>query len=192
MLAKAITGNSGMGMSSSPPQPPRPHARNNLIASLDPAPSSLPNLDARFQSPVWDRDLRWGLPYMVERDRHCLEHPPDETPRSWSALCAAQAVISMLDDPETIGGVRSRNRPWERSRRELQARSAHQPEIGGTVAINEVGKPASDGISERSMSATAVAVSGCRRDIACAFERALQSATVVATSLRCCAAFLAA
>ncbi|HVY91896.1 MAG TPA: extracellular solute-binding protein, partial [Bryobacteraceae bacterium] len=63
MLAKAITGNSGWDVVFPTHSRLDPMARNGLLAPLDHRRlPSLGNLDRRFQSPAWDRDLRWGVP----------------------------------------------------------------------------------------------------------------------------------
>src|SRR5262249_30671762 len=65
MLAKAITGNSGWDIVFPTHSRLEPMARNGLIAPLDHARlPSLGNLDHRFRKPIWDPELKWGVPYM--------------------------------------------------------------------------------------------------------------------------------
>jgi spermidine/putrescine transport system substrate-binding protein len=65
MLAKALTGNSGWDVVFPSNYLIRPMRENGLLATLrhDWLPN-LDKLDPRFQSPSWDPDLQWSVPYM--------------------------------------------------------------------------------------------------------------------------------
>lgn len=110
MLAKTMTGNSGWDIVFPTHSRLAPMARAGLIANLDHSRlPSLRNLDARFQRPAWDPDLRWGVPYMwnatgVAYNREHLNEPP---PRGWAALWSPtlRGRLTMLDDPEDVIGA---------------------------------------------------------------------------------------
>ena len=107
MLAKAVTGNSGWDIVFPTHSRLAPMARNGLIARLDHARlPSLINLDPRFQKPLWDPDLRWGIPYMWNATGIAYNRRETAAPRSWTALWspALKGRITMLDDPEDVIG----------------------------------------------------------------------------------------
>ncbi len=108
MLAKAITGNSGWDVVFPTHSRLDPMARNGLLAPLDHRRlPSLGNLDRRFQSPKWDPDLRWGVPYMWNGTGIAYNRTQVAPPRTWSALWNPnlKGRITMLDDPEDMIGA---------------------------------------------------------------------------------------
>jgi spermidine/putrescine transport system substrate-binding protein len=108
MLAKAMTGNSGWDVVFPTHSRLAPMARNGLIADLDHARlPSLGNLDARFQHPVWDPPLRWGVPYMWNATGIAWNTGQGDAPRSWSGLWnpALKGRMTMLDDSEDAIGA---------------------------------------------------------------------------------------
>ncbi|MDE3196466.1 MAG: spermidine/putrescine ABC transporter substrate-binding protein [Acidobacteriota bacterium] len=107
MLAKAVTGNSGWDVVFPTHSRLAPMARNGLLAPLDHTRlPSLRNLDARFQRPIWDPTLQWGVPYMWNGTGIAYNRAQTEAPRSWNALWspALKGRITMLDDPEDVIG----------------------------------------------------------------------------------------
>jgi spermidine/putrescine-binding protein len=65
MLARVMSGNSGWDVVFPSSYLIEPMREYELVSQLDHA--RLPNLhhlDPLFQKPVWDADLRWGVPYM--------------------------------------------------------------------------------------------------------------------------------
>lgn len=107
MLAKVMTGNSGWDIVFPTHSRLAPMARNGLIASLDHKRlPSLKNLDARFQQPQWDADLRWGVPFMWNATGIAYNKAQTPEPHGWEGLWnpALRGRLTMLDDPEdTIG-----------------------------------------------------------------------------------------
>jgi spermidine/putrescine-binding protein len=108
MLAKAMTGNSGWDIVFPTHSRLVPMARNALIADLDHARlPSLRNLDMRFQNPVWDPQLRWGVPYMWNATGIACNTAQTAVPRGWNGLwnTALKGRMTMLDDPEDVIGA---------------------------------------------------------------------------------------
>jgi spermidine/putrescine transport system substrate-binding protein len=108
MLAKAITGNSGWDVVFPTHSRLAPMARNGLLARLDHRRlPSLGNLDPRFQRPVWDSGLEWGVPYMWNATGIAFNRTQVEEPRNWGALWspALSGRLTMLDDPEDVIGA---------------------------------------------------------------------------------------
>jgi spermidine/putrescine transport system substrate-binding protein len=108
MLAKAVTGNSGWDVVFPTHSRLAPMARNGLLAPLDHRRlPGLSNLDSRFQQPVWDKDLRWGVPYMWNATGIAWNTRQTEMPRGWSALWSTslKGRMTMLDDPEDVIGA---------------------------------------------------------------------------------------
>ena len=108
MLAKVMTGNSGWDVVFPTHSRLAPMARAGLIADLDHARlPSLDNLDARFRRPVWDPELRWGVPYMWNATGIVYNRMQTAMPRGWSALWSAalRGRMTMLDDPEDVIGA---------------------------------------------------------------------------------------
>lgn len=108
MLAKAITGNSGWDVVFPTHSRLDPMTRNHLLAPLEHSRlPSLVHLDARFRSPAWDRDLRWGVPYMWNATGIAYNRGKVAAPRTWGALWDSELKgrITMLDDPEDMIGA---------------------------------------------------------------------------------------
>jgi spermidine/putrescine transport system substrate-binding protein len=108
MLAKTMTGNSGWDIVFPTHSRLAPMARAGLIANLDHTRlPSLRNLDARFQRPAWDPDLRWGVPYMWNSTGIVYNRAQAAEPRGWAGLWspALRGRLTMLDDPEDVIGA---------------------------------------------------------------------------------------
>jgi spermidine/putrescine transport system substrate-binding protein len=85
-----------------------PMARAGLIANLDHSRlPSLNHLHARFQRPAWDRDLRWGVPYMWNATGVVYNRAQTAEPRGWAGLWSPtlRGRLTMLDDPEDVIGA---------------------------------------------------------------------------------------
>jgi spermidine/putrescine transport system substrate-binding protein len=108
MLAKTMTGNSGWDVVFPTHSRLAPMARAGLIATLDHARlPSIHNLHARFQRPAWDRDLRWGVPYMWNATGVAYNRAHTMEPRGWAGLWSPtlRGRLTMLDDPEDVIGA---------------------------------------------------------------------------------------
>ncbi len=108
MLAKAITGNSGWDIVFPTHSRIAPMARNGLLAGIDHRRlPTLSNLDPRFQQPVWDRSLKWAVPYMWNATGIAFNRTQVAEPRGWDALWspALSGRLTMLDDPEDVIGA---------------------------------------------------------------------------------------
>ncbi len=108
MLAKVMTGNSGWDVVFPTHSRLAPMVRAGLVADLDQARlPSITNLDARFRQPVWDPQLRWGIPYMWNATGIIYNRTQTATPSGWSALWspALRGRLTMLDDPEDVIGA---------------------------------------------------------------------------------------
>jgi spermidine/putrescine transport system substrate-binding protein len=68
---------------------------------------SLKNLDARFQHPAWDGELRLGVPYMWNATGVVYNRVQTAEPRGWDALWspALRGRLTMLDDAEDVIGA---------------------------------------------------------------------------------------
>jgi spermidine/putrescine transport system substrate-binding protein len=108
MLAKVMTGNSGWDIVFPTHSRIIPMVRHGLVAPLDR--TLLPHLDqldAMFQRPVWDPEVRWSVPYMwnatgIAYNRK-LTPPPDRWIALWSE--SVRGRMTMLDDPEDVIGA---------------------------------------------------------------------------------------
>ncbi len=108
MLAKTMTGNSGWDIVFPTHSRLAPMARAGLIANLDHSQMpSLHNLDTRFQAPVWDPRLRWGVPYMWNATGIAWNRAQAAEPRGWAGLWnpSLRGRLTMLDDPEDVIGA---------------------------------------------------------------------------------------
>lgn len=108
MLAKVMTGNSGWDVVFPTHSRLAPMAHAGLIANLDHARlPSLGNLDPRFRAPVWDPDLRLGVPYMWNATGIVYNRAQTAEPRGWSDLWnpTLRGRLTMLDDPEDVIGA---------------------------------------------------------------------------------------
>ncbi len=137
MLARVMSGNSGWDVVFPTNYFIEPMRETGLLAQLDHR--RLPNLnqlDKPFQSPAWDPQLRWGVPYMwnatgIAYNRNLM--PP---PEAWSDLWnpALAGHITMLDDPVDVFaaclkklGFSANSRNPEELRRAQQQAIAQKP-----------------------------------------------------------------
>ena len=108
MLAKVMTGNSGWDVVFPTHSRLSPMARNGLLVPLEHSRlPSLRNLDARFAEPEWDRDLRWGLPYMWNATGIAYNRSQVAAPVGWRNLWdeSLRGRLTMLDDSEDVIGA---------------------------------------------------------------------------------------
>ena len=106
MLARVMSGNSGWDIVFPTSYLIEPMREMNLLAPIDG--SRLRNidaLDARFQRPVWDPELRWGIPYMWNATGIC--HRKALAVTAWHHLWdrGLQGRMTMLDDPVDVFGA---------------------------------------------------------------------------------------
>ena len=101
MLARVMGGNSGWDVVFPTSYLIEPMREFGLLAPLDH--SRLPNLhhlDPMFQKPVWDPELRWGVPYMWNATGICYSqqaHDVDRLGRSVGARpCRAASRCSTI------------------------------------------------------------------------------------------------
>ncbi len=105
MLAKVMSGNSGWDIvfpSNSFVQPMRDLG---LLERIDHARlSNLDNLDVRFQSPEWDPNLDWCVPYMHSATGIVYAKSVTRPPRAWADLWtdSYSRRVTMLDDPAEV------------------------------------------------------------------------------------------
>ena len=108
MLAKVITGNSGWDVVFPTYTRLKPMLEDGLLQPLrhEWLPG-LSNLDARFRSPVWDRDLQWNVPYMWFGTGIIYNRSVQPAPRKWADLWnrRLKGRLTMLDDPEDMLGA---------------------------------------------------------------------------------------
>lgn len=108
MLAKLITGNSGWDIVFPTHSRLEPMRANGLLAPLnhDWLPG-LTNLDARFRSPAWDRELALGVPYMWNGTGITYNRSLGSPPKRWADLWnpGLKGRLTMLDDPEDMLGA---------------------------------------------------------------------------------------
>jgi spermidine/putrescine transport system substrate-binding protein len=105
MLARVMSGNSGWDVVFPSAYLIQPMRSFELLAPLDH--SRLPNvthLDPMFQKPVWDPDLRWGMPYLWGATGICHTDQVEEEISSWADMwdSSLQGRITMLDDPMDV------------------------------------------------------------------------------------------
>jgi spermidine/putrescine transport system substrate-binding protein len=108
MLAKVMSGNSGWDVVFPSAEYVRPMREMGLVAPL--RHDWLPNLqalDAAFQHPSWDPDLRWSVPYMHGTTGIAYQWSLAPQPRAWSDLWdeRLRGRITMLDDPPEVLGA---------------------------------------------------------------------------------------
>ena len=108
MLAKALTGNSGWDVVFPSNYLIRPMVENGLLAPmrhewLD----NLNELEPRFQTPSWDSNLQWSVPYMWGGSGIVFDKKLDPAPAAWSDLWRPELRnhITMLDDPGEVLGA---------------------------------------------------------------------------------------
>jgi spermidine/putrescine transport system substrate-binding protein len=108
MLAKVLTGNSGWDIVFPTHNRLQPMQQNGLLQPL--RREWLPNarhLDARFAVPVWDPELRWGVPYLWIAPGILYNRQVVPAPTGWADLWDARLKgrLTMLDDPEDMLGA---------------------------------------------------------------------------------------
>jgi len=108
MLARVMSGNSGWDVVFPANYFIEPMLQLGLLAELDHSKlDNLPALEARFQKPHWDPDLRYGIPFMWGATGILYQSnlkPPIE---AWSDLWQPRVRdhITMLDDPSEVIGA---------------------------------------------------------------------------------------
>jgi len=108
MLARVMTGNSGWDVVFPTHSRLAPMAKAGFIATLDHKRlPSLGNLDARFRHPVWDPQMRWGVPYMWNATGIVYNSAQTAEPHGWDGLWnpSLRGRLTMLDDPEDVIGA---------------------------------------------------------------------------------------
>jgi spermidine/putrescine transport system substrate-binding protein len=108
MLAKVVTGNSGWDVVFPTYTRLKPMLDYGLLQPLrhEWLPN-LPNLDLRFRAPMWDRELRWNVPYMWFATGIAYNRSVQPAPARWADLwdTRLKGRITMLDDPEDMLGA---------------------------------------------------------------------------------------
>ena len=108
MLAKVLSGNSGWDIVFPTHNRLLPMRENGLIAPLrhDWLPN-LRNLSSRFNRPVWDPDLQWGVPYLYNATGIIYNLSVKPAPAAWADLWSERlnGRLTMLDDPEDMIGA---------------------------------------------------------------------------------------
>jgi spermidine/putrescine transport system substrate-binding protein len=108
MLAKVMTGNSGWDIVFPTHNRIQPMAKNRLLAPLDHALlPNLTNLEQRFQTPIWDPELRNCIPYMWSATGIAYNRTVEPAPQGWADLWSGRwnGRVTMLDDPEDVIGA---------------------------------------------------------------------------------------
>jgi len=105
MLAKVMSGNSGWDVIFPSAEFIQPMREMGLLRPLDHA--LLPNLDsldAAFQHPPWDPELRWNVPYMHGTTGIVYQLGIAPEPKAWADLWDTRlsGKITMLDDPPEV------------------------------------------------------------------------------------------
>jgi len=101
MFARVATGNSGWDVVFPTCVLIQPMREYQLLAPIEHGKlSNIGNLDAMFQRPVWDPDLRWGIPYLWGATGICYSRSVAEAPTAWEDMWepALQGRMTMLDD----------------------------------------------------------------------------------------------
>lgn len=109
MLAKVITGNSGWDIVFPTYTRIKPMMDYGLLQPLrhEWLPG-LSNLDPRFRTPTWDRDLQWSVPWMwfatgIVYNNRDVNPAPVRWANLWDA--GLKGRLTMLDDPEDMLGA---------------------------------------------------------------------------------------
>jgi spermidine/putrescine-binding protein len=105
MLARVMSGNSGWDVAFPTNYLIEPMRETGLLARLDHRSlSNLNQLDKTFQSPAWDPQLQWGVPYMWNATGIAYNKKLVPAPTAWSDLWnpAFAGHITMLDDPVDV------------------------------------------------------------------------------------------
>jgi spermidine/putrescine transport system substrate-binding protein len=108
MLAKVLTGNSGWDVVFPTHNRLEPMGAYGLLAPLrhNWLPN-LANLAPQFQAPAWDRQLRWGVPYMWSATGIVYNRSIMPPLARWADLwdVRLKGRLTMLDDPEDMLGA---------------------------------------------------------------------------------------
>lgn len=108
MLAKVMTGNSGWDVVFPSNYLIEPMRGMALLAPVrhERLPN-LGNLAAAFQSPPWDPELRWSIPYMLGASGILYHQSVVPEPDSWASLWSSRLSgrMTMLDDPAEVIGA---------------------------------------------------------------------------------------
>jgi spermidine/putrescine transport system substrate-binding protein len=108
MLARVMSGNSGWDVVFPTSYLIEPMREYDLLSALDHRKlTNVQHLDPVFQKPVWDADLRWGVPYMWNATGICYSKKLPEPPEAWADMWepAMQGRMTMLDDPVDVFGA---------------------------------------------------------------------------------------
>lgn len=108
MLAQVITGNSGWDVVFPTHNRVPPMSAMGLLAPLDRSRlKNLTYLEPQFQSPSWDRELKWCVPYMWFGTGIAFNRSVAPAPNSWADLWSPRfkGRLTMLDDPEDVIGA---------------------------------------------------------------------------------------
>ncbi len=108
MVAKVMSGNSGWDVVFPSADMIQPMRSLGLLQALrhDWLPG-LRHLEAPFQSPPWDPELEWSVPYMHGATGIVYQKTLAPAPRAWADLWDARlrGKITMLDDPPEVFGA---------------------------------------------------------------------------------------
>ena len=105
MLAKVMAGNSGWDVVFPSNSFVQPMCDLDLLAPLDRARlPGLKNLEHRFQSPQWDPNLKWSVPYMFSATGIVYSKTVSVPPLRWADLWIDRYSrrVTMLDDPAEV------------------------------------------------------------------------------------------
>jgi spermidine/putrescine transport system substrate-binding protein len=108
MLAKVITGNSGWDIVFPTYTRLKPMLDYGLLQRLQHEwLPGLNNLDPRFRTPTWDRDLEWNIPWMWFATGIAYNRGLQPAPSRWADLWdpRLKGRLTMLDDPEDLLGA---------------------------------------------------------------------------------------
>src|SRR5450432_2602627 len=108
LFGKIMSGNSGWDVVFPTHNRIDPLRDLGLIAPLNHARLNTTNLFARFQNPLWDRNLDWSVPYMWTTSGIAYNRAKyPSAPTSWSDLWRPEAKgkMTMLDDVDDVFGA---------------------------------------------------------------------------------------
>ena len=108
MLARVMSGNSGWDVVFPTSYRIEPLREYELLSPLDHSQlTNLHHLDPVFQKPVWDPNLRWGVPYMWNATGICYSGKLPDPPEAWADMWEPrlQGRMTMLDDPVDVFGA---------------------------------------------------------------------------------------
>jgi spermidine/putrescine-binding protein len=120
MMARVLSGNSGWDVVFPSNAFVTPMREMGLLARLDTRRlGGRSHLDTLFQSPPWDPDLAWSLPYMWGATGIAYQRSLPTPPRRWSDLWEPRFAgrVTMLDAPSEVLGacLKRRGRPLNSS-----------------------------------------------------------------------------